>query len=156
MNCTACPFQKQIDALRERCLACNPDSTGGTPHGNGRVKADDYTLNSVPKAVDYSIAPSGQATHLDAEDEQKLRMAMTDLFGLDPVDLLLLQHIIHGGALSTFGQTLDRVKGAKIYTRQAALYHKRKILDAFPTIRSVITCTGDGDVEQLMMGGDDD
>lgn len=137
-NCYTCPHQKQIEELRRRCLKCNPDTTGGTPHG--RVKADEYTL-SRPRPIDYSMEPSGPATMLPEDIEHKLRMAMSTLFGLDPVDLLLIQHLMRGCSLESFGgralDTLRRLPDQKL-SRMWAAGRKRRILRTFPAMSTVL------------------
>lgn len=141
MNCQACPYQSQINALRKRCLMCDPESTGGTPHG--RVKADEYTLNCVKKAADEESAriPSGQATSLTPEDEHKLRIAMSTLFGLDPVDLLLVQHLMQGQTLESFGTKLTAVQHVASYkgsVKGMAWARKSKIIDKIPMLSAVL------------------
>lgn len=139
MNCQACPYQAQINALRKRCLMCNPESDGGTPHG--RVRADEYTLNCVPKAADYSCIPSGQATSLTPQDEHKLRIAMSSLFGLDPVDLLLVQHLMQGKTLESFGTKLTAVQHVASYkgsVKGMAWARKSKIIDKIPMLSAVL------------------
>jgi len=147
MNCTACPYQKQIDALRRRCIACNPETTGGTPHG--KVKADEFTLNSAPRAIDFDRSPSTRATHLAPEDEHKLRMAMTSLFGLDPIDLLLVHHLMQGGHLEDFDTKLDAVvarsRGYRGATRGMAWAKKVNILRKLPIMAEVLKNTREND-----------
>lgn len=139
MNCQACPYQAQINALRKRCLMCNPESDGGTPHG--RVIANEYTLNCVKKADDYSSIPSGQATSLTPADEHKLRIAMSSLFGLDPVDLLLVQHLMQGQTLESFGTKLTAVQRVASYkgsVKGMAWARKSKIIDKIPMLSAVL------------------
>lgn len=52
--------------------------------------------------------PPTTCTPLSEENEQKLRIAMATLFGLDPIQLLLVQHLMLGGRLSAFGDTLRK------------------------------------------------
>lgn len=139
MNCQACPYQSQINALRKRCLMCDPESDGGTPHG--RVKADEYTLNAVKKADEYSRIPSGQATSLTPQDEHKLRIAMSSLFGLDPVDLLLVQHLMQGQTLESFSTKLTAVQHVASYkgsVKGMAWARKSKIIDKIPMLSAVL------------------
>lgn len=141
MNCQACQYQAQINALRKRCLMCDPESDGGTPHG--RVIANEYTLNSVKKADAYveSRIPSGQATNLTPQDEHRLRIAMSSLFGLDPVDLLLVQHLMQGQTLESFGSKLTAVQHVASYkgsVKGMAWARKSKIIDKIPMLSAVL------------------
>ena len=145
-NCHTCPYQKQIDALRRRCLRCNPETDAGTPHH--RVRADEFTL-SRPRPLDFSATPSGQATNLSADDEHRLRMAMSAFFGLDLIDLAEVSGLMRG---LSYEQIAAELKNA---ARTVMSYHgrasarlsarKAKILAEIPVLSPVLKNTTEND-----------
>lgn len=100
---SACHDCKWNGAGSPRCIKCK------------RVSQDDIRIRKTPHARSEMIGanPTPQdtpttCTPLSEENEQKLRIAMATLFGLDPIQLLLVQHIMRGGRLSEFGDTLRK------------------------------------------------
>jgi len=97
MTCDRCPHMKRIkDALRP-CQSCDE------AHVRNRVQLSDYTV--AQRRLD-DHAPTSGVTTLPPDVEDTLRKAMSTLFGLDPVDFLLVQHIFKGGSLGSFGEKL--------------------------------------------------
>lgn len=145
MNCAKCPHRELIEKARACCLACDPDSL--SHKGRSHVQANDFTLRHAVN----DHAPTTGVTNLSPEDEDKLRRAMSSLFGLDPVDLLLVQHLFSGGRLSTFDDCMIRVSNrlARYHGSPRAMAHaaKERIARAFPQIapvfRHVVTTPAD-------------
>lgn len=133
MNCHNCPDRSNPDRL-EKCLKCN--------------RADDMSyhgttvhLNGKEVAAPPPTQPR-QVTNLPPDVEDKLREAMCSLFDLDPIELLLVQHLIRGGKLSTFADRLVKVTNRIVRYRgsERAQAHamKEAIGRKFPTISPVI------------------
>lgn len=116
MNCCKC--QKRVRTphhdyavadmvamCRKHCLACNPlEMSRG---GNSQVEATDFTLSKRmhDPAADAPLGQLQADTDIvgvspDAFD--RLRKAMTALFALAPLDLLIVQHMFNGGRMSEF------------------------------------------------------
>lgn len=86
------------------------------PEGRGphcarchRVDQDDIRIQHTPHNRSELQAAanqpaSGRATDLPDEIEDRLRRFLFDLFDLSPVQLLLLQHVKHGGTPNSFGR----------------------------------------------------
>lgn len=109
MNCNKCPNRELVERARACCLACDPDAI---PNKNTlHYQANDYALAAKPNGDDQG--GHAKVTHLDQEDEDALREAMASMFGLDPVDLLLVQHLVNGGRMSTFYSSIMSV-GSRI------------------------------------------
>lgn len=142
MDCTRCPHKDLVEKARACCLACDPDSLSN--HGASHVQATDFTLRHAIK----DHAPTDGVTNLAPEDEDKLRRAMSSLFGLSPIDLLLVQHLFTGGRLSTFDDCMIRVSNrlASYHGRPRAMARmaKERIAKSFPQIapvfKHVVSC----------------
>lgn len=90
-----------------------------------RVEHDDIRIAHSPhnRTELQASAPqpaSEQATSLPAEVEDTLRRFLFDLFDLDPVQLMLLRHIKHGGTPTTFGRTFAA------FLKSSIIYGKRQ------------------------------
>lgn len=133
MNCHNCPHRDDPNRL-PRCLAC--------------TRADDLSHHGRAvhlNGTDVAAKPTNQlrqVTTLPTDVEDRLREALCGLFGLDPVDLLLVQHLFAGGRLSTFDETRDRVaqKLAGYHGSPRAQAHaaKERIMRAFPLLEPVL------------------
>lgn len=158
MNCAKCPHSELIEKARACCLACDPDAV--SHKGASHVQANDFTLRH---AVDgYLRSDDDQdadlrddwpsydpreddrdrgVTNLAPEDEDRLRRAMSSLFGLDALDLLLVQHLFLGGKLSTFFASLARINSRIVAfhgsPRAQAHAAKKRIERSFPEIEPV-------------------
>jgi len=88
--------------VRERCLNCQ------------RVRDDDIRIAHTPHTISEIVpatppamdADGDNVTPLDEGNEARLRMALSTLFALSPVQLLLVQHLLRGNRLSQFGNAL--------------------------------------------------
>lgn len=137
INCQKCPNWALIEKAREACLKCDPDAL--SHHGASHVQATDYTL--AQRQLD-DHTPSSGCTRLSPEDEDTLRKAMTSLFGLEPRELLLVQHLFKGNNLSTFHDSVKKstviplMKDFKSPRATASAMAKR-IAKAFPAMAPV-------------------
>lgn len=136
INCQKCKNWALIEKARSACLACDPNAI--SHHGASHVEATDYTL--AQRVLD-DHTPSPGVTRLSPEDEDTLRKAMSSLFGLDPVDLLLVQHLFAGRKLSSFDETMIRVSNrlTRYHGSPRAQAHaaKNRIAKAFPALAPV-------------------
>ena len=136
INCQKCPNWPLVEKAREACLKCDPDAI--SHHGASHVQATDGTLGERERE---DQAPSSGCTRLSPEDEDILRKAMTSLFGLDPIDLLLAQHLFAGRRLSSFDETMIRVSNrlTRYHGSPRAQAHaaKNRIAKAFPALAPV-------------------
>ena len=143
--CEKCKHWKLWQAAADACRCCvNAESHQGKSH----VAATEFTL-SQPRPVDFDRSPSGQATNLSPDDEDKLRRAMTALFSLDPIELLLVQHLMRERSLDSFGDVLARLnhQTRNYRGRDAARESARKfrILAKFPQFRAVLQTASEHD-----------
>jgi len=153
MNCEKCPHRELIEKARSCCLACNPDAE--SHHGSSHVQATDYTLAkridneyAFTETVDPALAMEIQdhnsasgVTKLRYCDENRLRVSMATLFGLDPVELLLVQHLFLGGDLASFDES-ERAVATRILRyrgepRGRAFQLKEAIIRKWPKIEPV-------------------
>lgn len=128
---------KLIEKCRRACLACNPDAA--SHKGRSHVQATDFTL--AQRMMDDHTPTSG-VTRLSPDVEDLLRKAMSSLFNLDPIDLLLIQHVIRRGNLSNFGQAFNAIidRATHYRGRIGAMAAARKdvICEKFPQIAPVL------------------
>lgn len=118
-NCDdKCPVFRQIEALRDRCLACNVcgDSNTLQVGGSGVVHIDaaeePETIlqrsigkrHHLPHDLDDRKEELRNVTALDPEAEETLRSVTTSFFGLKGIEVLLLHHLANGGNLSNFSE----------------------------------------------------
>lgn len=116
-NCDAkCPVFRQIETLRDKCLACNVCGRGNTLQvgGSGVVHLDaaeepeTILQRSVGKRKHLFEEEALEAelphnvTQLPEDVEETLRFVLTSLFGLTPIEFLLLHHLDNGGNLGNF------------------------------------------------------
>lgn len=73
-----------------------------TPH----AKSEYMTVTPATQGGRCERKIAGTITPLDADNEGRLRLGMATLFGLSPIQLLLVQHLMRGGRLAKFGGTL--------------------------------------------------
>jgi len=98
--CHSCELNGKQDP---RCLNCR------------RVNQDDIRIAKTPHTRSEMVAaqpqaePYGYCTKLPHEVEDTLRQAMASFWGLDPIELLCVQHIMRGQRLSAFGNTLRKI-----------------------------------------------
>lgn len=149
MNCDNCPHMERIREALKPCQTCD----NGSHHGKSHVQATDFTLSHrkddvVQEEVDPALANeiqrhdgSAGVTNLGSRNEAKLRMAMSTLFGLDPVELLLVQHLFLGGDLATFSETeravAQRILRYRGEPRGRAFQLKEAVIRKWPQIAPI-------------------
>ena len=124
-NCDAkCPVFRQIEALRDTCLACgvcgkkNTLQVGGAGvvHLDAAEEPETILQRSIGKRhhqsrdIDGEEAEMRNVTALDPEVEDKLRSVVTSFFGLKPIEVLLLHHLTNGGNLGNFSEFIAGVQ----------------------------------------------
>lgn len=135
---SACHDCKWNGAGSPRCIKCK------------RVNQDDIRIRKTPHARSEMIGanptpqdPPTTCTPLSEENEQKLRIAMATLFGLDPIQLLLVQHIMRGGRLSEFGDTLrkthEQIRRYRGSERAQAGMMRNAVFSRAPILAPVLT-----------------
>lgn len=130
---------------RKHCLACNPDEM--PRGGRSKVEATDYTISKrkidpcdqVP--LSQNLADSDvRGVSPDAFD--RLRTAMTALFALNPLDLLIVQHIANGGSfggfVSVFINLMQKCKRYHGSAKQMVYARKNAICDKLPFLKPMI------------------
>lgn len=143
-KCHNCKHRNDPNRL-QRCLKCRKADDesyhGKVVHLNGRDIAQ------------KTQAGSRYVTDLPNDIEDKLREAMCSLFGLDPIELLLVHHLINGGRLSSFGDRLAKVASriGRYRGSQRAQAHamKEAIGRKMPTIAIVINAKAVVDEAQM-------
>ena len=129
---------------RRHCLACDPETI---PHGGrSHVQATDFTLSKrkVDPCDQVPIAENLADTDIDGispEAFDRLRKAMTALFALAPLDLMIVQHIFNGGRFSEVRGVIETLlrKCQKYHgsVRQMVYSRKNGIISKFPQIETV-------------------
>lgn len=124
-NCDdKCPVFRQIEALREECLACdvcgkkNTLQVGGAGvvHLDAAEEPETILRRSIGKRyhqfqdIDGEEAELRNVTALDPETENTLRSVTASFFGLKPIEVLLLHHLANGGNLGNFSEFIADVQ----------------------------------------------
>lgn len=155
MNCLKC--EKRIRSprhdysvaelaamCRKHCISCNPDEM--PRGGRSQVEATDYTIarRKVDPCDQVPIAENQADTDIEGVSPDafdRLRKAMTALFALAPLDLLIVQHIFNGGRFSEVRGVIERLlrKCQKYHgsARQMVYSRKNGIIAKFPQIEAV-------------------
>ena len=133
-TCHNCKYNGIGDS---RCITCN------------RVAQDDIRIKRTPHVTNEMMVnnpptdphPSG-VTDLPVEVENKLRIAIANLFDLSPIQLLLVQHLIRGYRMSSFGDRLIQIsshiskcRGSK---RAMAGMMRNSIVEKFPALAVIL------------------
>lgn len=156
MNCHACQKRirtprneytvaELIEMLRPKCIACDP--TQMPRGGRSQVELTDFTA-SKRKVDPCDQVPISQnqadrdvcGVSPDAFD--RLRTAMTALFALNPLDLIIVQHIANGGKYSDIEQVyINLMQKCKRYhgsARQMIYARKNNICAKLPQLKPMI------------------
>lgn len=115
-----CAFFREIERLREVCLKCRvcSDSNSMQIAGRGIVGID--TAEDPESVILHSIGRKANApevyrntandnaprsvTPLPPEIEERVRLLLAALIGLEPMKILVLHHLANGGNLSNFNE----------------------------------------------------
>lgn len=156
MNCQKCQKRiktprpdysvaELIELLRPKCLACDPDEL--SRGGKSQVEATEFTLSHRKiDPCDQVPLSQNQADRdvrgVSPEAFDRLRMAMTALFALHPLDLLIVQHIANGGKYSDIEQVyINLMQKCKRYhgsARQMIYARKNNILKKLPQLKPMM------------------
>ncbi len=121
MNCTPakCPHRALLEKARAACLACNhiaPAGHGGTIsyEAAGELLVERQRLDAEDSLRKHAAQLDGEdlrtrATQLPEAVEEKLRLLLHTVTGLDTVDALLALHVANGGTCTNFGDYLLRL-----------------------------------------------
>lgn len=145
MNCASCPHMKAIEKALRPCQVCD----AGKLHGQVSTDAAPSAELVYAHRQMSNHAPSSGVTNLEPDAEDSLRKAMASLFALDPVELLLVQHVIKGGSYANFCDVLwpmlrrlrtkeHELCGKKDGFRSLAHTWAKKIEDKMPQMRDVL------------------
>ena len=134
-----------IEMLRPKCVACDP--TQMPRGGRSQVELTDFT-SSKRKVDPCDQVPlsQNQADHdirdVSPEAFDRLRTAMTALFALHPLDLLIVQHIANGGSfggfVSVFISLMQKCKRYHGSARQMIYARKNAICVKLPFLKPMI------------------
>lgn len=144
MNCELCPHMAAIKKALKPCQACE----AGQLHGQVHVDAS-TTDWAAKQRIDTNHTQTDGVTSLDPDTENALRVAMANLFDLEPIELLLVQHVIKGGSYASFCdvlfQLLRRLRtkeqelcGKKDGFRSLAHTWAKKVEAKMPKMRDVL------------------
>jgi len=120
MNCDRCPHMKRIKAALTPCQVCEAGELHGQVSTDAAPSAE--LVYAHAKLTDHT--PSSGVTNLEPDAEDALRKAMASLFALDPVELLLVQHVIKGGGYADFCDVLWPML-RRLRTKEQELRRKR-------------------------------
>ncbi len=134
-----------IEMLRPKCVVCDP--TQMPRGGRSQVDATDFTLSKrkVDPCDQVPIA-ANQADRdvrgVSPEAFDRFRTAMTALFSLNPLDLLIVQHIANGGSFGSFASVfINLMQKCKRYhgsAKQMVYARKNAICANLPFLKPMI------------------
>lgn len=104
--CMQCPQMKVIQRAMRPCDACEAGKLRGEVHIDGSDAAKTALQHALP--VDHS--PSAGVTALPPDVEDALRRMLFVIFDFKPIELLMIQHVVHGHGVSTFRKPLAELK----------------------------------------------
>ena len=133
-----------IDLLRPKCVSCDPNEM--PRGGRSQVELTDFTaskrkVDPCSRALEPAESVDSSCVGVSPEAFGRLRTAMTSLFALDPLDLLIIQHIVNGGAMADFPKVyvdlMTRCSRYRGSARQMVYARKRRIEEALPQLKPV-------------------
>lgn len=138
--CKTCPHLKEIQKAMHPCDACEAGKLHGQVSTDAAPDACTVLAHALPN--DHVSMPGVTELHPDVEDA--LRKALCVIFDFTPLELLLIQHVVHGRNVGTFREPLAELK-ERLNTRYdlsegsttfRAIAHewKNKIVERFPPI----------------------
>ncbi len=147
--CKTCPHLKEIQKAMRPCGVCEGGKLRGEVHLDGAP--DPSTVLCHMMINDHTQMPGVTELHPDVEDA--LRKALCVIFDFTPLELLLIQHVVHGRNVGTFREPLAELK-ERLNTRYdlsegsttfRAIAHewKKKIVERFPPIGDLFDAVTD-------------
>jgi len=147
--CKTCPHLKEIQKAMRPCDVCEAGKLHGQVSTDAAPDACTVLAHAVPN--DHVSMPGVTELHPDVEDA--LRKALCVIFDFTPIELLLIQHVVHGRNVGTFRETLAELK-ERLNTRYdlsegsttfRAVAHewKKRIVERFPPIGDLFDAVTD-------------
>lgn len=138
-------MQQLVEICRCRCICCDPERK--PKGGRSQVESNDYTLSQ--RKVDQcsnALTPSDMVESscigVSPDAFDRFRIAMTALFALSPLDLLIVQHIANGGSFGSFEQVyINLMQKCKRYhgsAKQMVYARKNAICAKLPFLKPMI------------------
>lgn len=126
-----------IERLRPYCLRCNPAEM---PRGGySQVEATEATV--ARRIVQHQTDDDDMCAGVSADAFDRFRIAITTLFALDPMDLLIVQCLLNGGSYGDFSQIYATlVEKCKRYhggVRQMIYARKKRIEAQIPMLKPI-------------------
>jgi len=106
MNCGKCPHMRKIEAALKPCANCD----AGKLHGQVYIdtRPDPSFILTHAKPTDHT--PQTGVTALAPDVEESLRIALATVFAFNPVEVLLLRHILAGGSYTSYRVPLRELR----------------------------------------------
>lgn len=156
MNCCKChakvktplpeyTVQQLVEICRCRCICCDPERK--PKGGRSQVESNDYTLSQrkvdpCANALTPSDMVESSCRGISPDAFDRLRTAMTALFALNQLDLLIVQHIANGGKYSDIERVyINLMQKCKRYhgsARQMVYARKNAICVKLPFLKPMI------------------
>lgn len=146
MKCDVCPHMKHIKDALAPCAVCDAGRLCGTVHLDA---APDPCL-LISRALPNDHTPQDGVTALTPEVENALRIALSTIFAFDPVEIMLLRHILAGGTYASFNRPLrdlrDRLARYDLDDdapgfRSLAHTRSKRMTEAMPTLEDLFRAT---------------
>ena len=156
MNCDKCKHMKRIVAALRPCQECEAGKLHSQVHVDGwqmdraaALRSDGKPRAAFDRPFDETAQGASGCTALRPQDEERLNAAMKAIFDLDPVELLMLQHMMRGGSFASFSVVMLKMlrrlqpkeaelRGERDGFRQLAKAWADKIVAKAPILRPVI------------------
>lgn len=148
-----------IEMLRPKCVACDPMQM--PRGGKSQIELSDFTESKRNIDPCANVITESQADRdvrgVSPEAFDRFRTAMTALFALNPLDLLIVQHIANGGSFGSFDRVyINLMQKCKRYhgsAKQMVYARKNNICAKLPQLRPMIDavvrrCGSDADVRR--------
>lgn len=134
MECHKCKYNGM---KAEACLSCQ--LTEKYNYSYQQYIFDGYDVPQHQTNYTDEMIP----LNLSEEDEDKLRIALCNIFSLNPLELLMLQAIMNGKSLTDFSKLIERlsVKNSKC-TRFHAFQVRKSLIKKIPQFKNALITNG--------------
>jgi len=146
MRCEVCPHLQEVKDALKPCSVCE----AGRLHGEVHLDAAPDPRLIQSRALPTDHTPQTGVTALDPQTEDALRIALATVFQFDPVEIMLLRHILAGGTYASFNRPLrklaerlakyDLADDAPGFRSLAHTWSKR-MTDAMPALEDLFRAT---------------
>lgn len=148
-NCKSCPRMKVIQMVMRPCGVCETGKLHGTVHFDAASSPQTVWEKTLP--IEHTSSTG--VTPLEPDTEDELRKAFAIVFDLTPLELLLIQHVMHRRTPATFRETLvmlrdrlntryDLSEGSRSF-RSICNVWKNKIVEKLPLIEDLFAAVID-------------